>query len=78
MGTTPSSPSADPALATESIRQSAFAAAKTARTDGALERWFWSQQQRDIEAYLARSADIHDLEERMRNLERGRWHRYTN
>jgi hypothetical protein len=41
-----------------------------------LERWFWAQQQRDIEAYLARSADIHDLEERMRNLERGRWHRH--
>ena len=42
-----------------------------------LDRWFWAQQQRDIEAYLARSADIHDLEERMRNLERGSWHRYN-
>jgi hypothetical protein len=42
-----------------------------------LDRWFWAQQQRDIEAYLARSADIHDLEQRMRNVERGEWHRYN-
>lgn len=42
-----------------------------------LDRWFWAQQQRDIEAYLARSADIHDLEQRMRNLERSSWHRYN-
>jgi hypothetical protein len=42
-----------------------------------LDRWFWAQQQRDLEAYLARSADIHDLEQRMRNLERGAWHRYN-
>ena len=42
-----------------------------------LDRWFWAQQQRDIEAYLARSEDIHDLEQRMRNLERSQWHRYN-
>ena len=42
-----------------------------------LDRWFWAQQQRDIEAYLARSADFHDLEQRMRNLERGEWQRYN-
>jgi hypothetical protein len=42
-----------------------------------LDRWFWAQQQRDIEVYLARSADVHDLEQRMRNLERGEWHRYN-
>lgn len=42
-----------------------------------LDRWFWAQQQRDIEAYLARSADIHDLEQRMRNLERSTWTRYN-
>jgi hypothetical protein len=41
-----------------------------------LDRWFWAQQQRDIETYLARSKDIHDLEQRMRNLERGHWQRY--
>jgi hypothetical protein len=42
-----------------------------------LDRWFWAQQQRDLEAYLARSADIHDLEQRMRNIERSSWHRYN-
>jgi hypothetical protein len=42
-----------------------------------LDRWFWAQQQRDIEAYLARSEDVHDLEQRMRNLERSQWHRYN-
>ena len=42
-----------------------------------LDRWFWAQQQRDVETYLARSADIHDLEQRMRNLERSAWHRYN-
>jgi len=40
-----------------------------------LDRWFWAQQQRDLESYLARSADIHDLEQRMRNIERSAWHR---
>ena len=42
-----------------------------------LDRWFWAQQQRDLESYLARSVDIHDLEHRMRNVERGPWHRYN-
>jgi hypothetical protein len=42
-----------------------------------LDRRFWAQQQRDLEAYLAQSADIHDLEQRMKNLERGAWYRYN-
>jgi len=42
-----------------------------------LDRWFWAQQQRDLEAYLAQSADIHELEHRMRNVERGAWHRFN-
>src|SRR5262245_59146336 len=42
-----------------------------------LDRWFWAQQQRDIETYLAQSADIHYLEQRMKNLERSAWHRYN-
>lgn len=42
-----------------------------------LDRWFWAQQQRDLESYLARSVDIHDLEQRMRNVERSAWHRYN-
>lgn len=72
--------SAADAVAFEARTAPAAGAAKTSpRKPGLmerLERWFWAQQQRDIEAYLARSADIHDLEERMRNLERGRWHRH--
>lgn len=35
-----------------------------------LERWFWSRRQRELEAYLAQSADVHDLEARIRDLER--------
>ena len=41
-----------------------------------LEHWLWSWRQRDLEAYLAQSADIHDLEARIRNLERERFHPY--
>lgn len=36
-----------------------------------VDRWLWEQQQRAAEAYLAQSADLHDLEQRMRKLERG-------
>ena len=35
-----------------------------------LDGWFWRQAQRDQEAYLARSRDIYDLEQRIRRLER--------
>ncbi len=35
-----------------------------------LDRWFWQQEQREREAYLAQSSDIYDLERRMRLLER--------
>lgn len=41
-----------------------------------LERWFWRQRQRDLEAYLAQATDGHDLERRMRALERGVPHPY--
>ena len=37
-----------------------------------LDRWFWAQQQRDLEAYLARSTDVYDLEARIRAIERNR------
>ncbi len=43
------------------------------RRRGLLERldhWFWRQQQRGVEAYLAQSADVFDLEARMRALQR--------
>ncbi len=44
-----------------------------ARRRGILERidhWFWVQQQRDLEAYLAKARDVYDLEARIRALER--------
>jgi len=34
-----------------------------------LESWAWDRQQREREAYLAQSADLHDLEYRMRQLD---------
>ena len=49
------------------------------RPRGLLERldhWFWRQQQRDIEAYLAKATDVCDLEARIRALERGVSHPY--
>jgi hypothetical protein len=41
-----------------------------------LDRWFWRQRQRDLEAYLAQATDVHDLETRMRALERDFLHPY--
>ncbi len=39
-----------------------------------LDTWFWKQEMKDREAFLAKSIDIFDLEQRMRSLERGhRW-----
>jgi hypothetical protein len=36
-----------------------------------LDTWFWKQEMKRREAFLAQSADIFDLERRMRMLERG-------
>ena len=35
-----------------------------------IDRWFWEQQLRDREAYLAQAQDVFDLEDRIRRLER--------
>jgi len=35
-----------------------------------IDRWFWRQQQRDIEAFLARSRDVFELEQRIRDIDR--------
>ena len=35
-----------------------------------LDRWFWRQDQLRLERYLAQAADIVELEQRMRSLER--------
>jgi hypothetical protein len=37
-----------------------------------LERWFWAQQQRDLETYLARATDVYDLEARIHAIERNK------
>jgi len=46
-----------------------------ARSDdlfASLDRWLWKQHQRETEAWLAQSVDVHDLEARIRHLERNR------
>lgn len=37
-----------------------------------LDTWFWEQEVKSREAFLAQAVDIVDLEQRMRWLERGR------
>ena len=37
-----------------------------------LDRWLWKQRQRETEAWLAQAVDAHDLEARIRHLERNR------
>ena len=41
-----------------------------------IENWLWTLQQRDVEAYLAKATDLHDLEARIRELERKGPYRY--
>ena len=41
-----------------------------------LDAWFWRRDQRALEAYLATSKDIYDLEAKIRDLERGALYRY--
>jgi hypothetical protein len=41
-----------------------------------LEHWFWAQQQRDLEAYLAKSTDVYDFEVRIRAIDRNRSYPY--
>ena len=41
-----------------------------------LDNWFWRQEMREREAYLAGAKDIFELEERMRRLERSTGGRY--
>lgn len=37
-----------------------------------LDTWFWEQELKSREAFLAKSADVVELEQRIRWLERGR------
>jgi hypothetical protein len=36
-----------------------------------VDDWLWRQQQRAIEAHLAKARDVYDLEVRIRDMERG-------
>ena len=36
-----------------------------------LDHWLWRHEQREVEAHLAKSKDVYDLEARIRDLERG-------
>jgi hypothetical protein len=57
------------------VIESAWSAAMGAlhRLGERFDRWAWQQQMNDREAYLARSVDIFDLEQRIRDIERGNW-----
>lgn len=52
------------------------AAASRDRLLDRLDRWFWRQEQKAREAYLAQSHDVFDLERRIEALERGTLTRY--
>lgn len=41
-----------------------------------LDRWFWRQQQKEQEAYLADARDVFDLERRIEAIDRGKVHPY--
>lgn len=41
-----------------------------------LEHWLWRQEQREIEAYLAKATDIYDLEARLRAIDRNAFRPY--
>ena len=59
----------------DSIGPSSTFASTVSRPRGWLDRldtWFWKQEMKSREAFLAQSTDIFDLEQRMRRLERGR------
>jgi len=56
-------------------RNAKVTAHPAARGPGLLDRldtWFWQQELANREAFLAKSADIVELEQRMRWLEHGR------
>jgi hypothetical protein len=62
----------------DSGRRGAPAVAAPRRTGilDRLDRWFWRQEQKAREAYLAGSADVFELERRIRAMERGEITRY--
>jgi Protein of unknown function (DUF3563) len=66
--------SAPPASEAGDAYAAASTSASTKKSHGWLDRldtWFWKQEIKNREAFLAQSIDIFDLEQRMRCLERG-------
>jgi hypothetical protein len=63
-----------PSARSAPTRPSIYAHKRVPRTRGGLlariDSWFWRQQQRAVEAYLAQSQDVFEVERRMRDLER--------
>ena len=41
-----------------------------------IDRWFWKREQDAIDDYLGSSADVFELESRIRTLERANLHQY--
>ncbi len=79
VGTPSFLPSAGAALARTDADPAQGAAEAPERRRGWLARlddWCRAQQRRDVEAYLAQSTDVCDLEARMRTLDRSAFHPY--
>ena len=60
------------ALARDAAKVTAHPAARASGLLDWLDTWFWKQELASREAFLAKSADIVELEQRMRWLEHGR------
>ena len=60
------------ALARDTAKVTAHPAARASGLLDWLDTWFWKQELANREAFLAKSADIVELEQRMRWLARGR------
>jgi hypothetical protein len=68
-----------PPVAEAFARPEASPLPKSALRRGLLDginHWFWKREQRAVEAYLAKSRDVFDLEARIRHLERSTPHPY--
>ena len=69
----PTSPSAAPAPTTT---RDAAATAPHGNWLDRLDHWFWQRRQHALEAYLAQSHDVFELEARIRGIERRSPHPY--
>ncbi len=79
-GSTPSGSATPRPAGNAAKRRAAERARKTAAARGSwldrLDAWFWRQEQRRREAWLAQSPDVFELERRIQALARGAGARY--